>query len=102
MTTEHSPGSEHLLILPDERVAEQVAADLAEEGFARAQVVRQGPPTEGAGTAEWTVHVIDDRLPDRGAAYEGLRERFIALVEEHGGRYDEPGDPRPPVSPTPD
>ena len=25
-----------------------------------------------------------------------LRERFTDLAQEHGGWYDEPGDPRPP------
>ena len=31
-------------------------------------------------------------------AYEGLRERFAALAVDHDGWYDDPADPRPPVT----
>lgn len=94
------PGAEHLLILPDREVAEQVAEELTGEGFAHVRVVREALPTEDdAATHEWAVHVLDTRLPDTsgGGAYEALRDRFVAVAAAHDGWYDEPGDPRPPV-----
>lgn len=97
MEDEPHPGSEHLLILPDRDVAEQVAEDLQEEGFAEVRLLREAARTEEDDEDhEWAVYVRDDRLPDTdgSGAYEGLRERFTALVEEHGGWYDQPGDPR--------
>lgn len=95
--SEARAGAEHLLRFPEQAVAEQVAATLTDEGFARVAVVRAAPIDEAPG---WTVRVLDDRLPDAsgGGAYEGLRERFATLATEHGGSYDEPGDPRPPVT----
>ena len=99
-------GAEHLLTFPAQAVAEEVAETLAEEGFAQVFVEQLAPSAEvmddqrdeGSG---WAVRVLDDRLPDAsgGGAYEGLRERFATLATEHGGSYDEPGDPRPPVMP---
>jgi hypothetical protein len=91
-------GSEHLLILPERQAAETIAEELREEGFADVRVVRGAArDTEEDAARGWTVYVHDDRLPETegDAAYEGLRERFTALAHEHGGRYDEPGDPRP-------
>lgn len=95
------PGAEHLLIFPERATAEAVAEELAEEGFAHVSVVREASRTEDDDEAhEWAVHVVDHRLPDAtgGGAYEGLRERFATLATEHAGWYDEPGDPRPPVT----
>lgn len=94
------PGSEHLLTFPDREVAEQVAADLDAEGFSQVRVTRAAASTgRDASAPGWAVFLRDERLPasQGGGAYEGLRERFTALVEEHGGWYDEPGDPRPPA-----
>ena len=99
-------GAEHLLTFPAQAVAEEVAETLAEEGFAQVFVVAMASSAEviddqrGEGSG-WAVRVLDDRLPDAsgGGAYEGLRERFAILATEHGGSYDEPGDPRPPVTP---
>lgn len=94
------PGSEHLLTFPDRSVAEQVAADLDAEGFTQVRVSRVAASSgRDVSAPGWAVFVRDERLPATpgGGAYEGLRERFTALVEEHGGWYDEPGDPRPPA-----
>lgn len=94
------PGAEHLLIFPERDVAEQIADELRDEGFESVRVVREAPKTEDDSEShEWGVHVVDTRLPDTlgGAAYEGLRERFVSLVQEHDGWYDAPGDPRGPV-----
>lgn len=98
------PGSEHLLTFPDREVADQVAADLDAEGFTQVRVTRVAARTgRDARTPGWAVFVRDERLPATrgGGAYEGLRERFTALVYEHGGWYDEPGDPRPPAGDPP-
>lgn len=93
------PGSDHLLVLPDRAVAESIAEELREEGFTGVRVLREAARTEDDSESHlWAVHVHDTRLPDSegGGAYEGLRDRFIALAAEHDGWYDEPGDPRPP------
>lgn len=92
MTEQPHPGAEHLIALPDRAAAERIAADLADEGFEQVRVAESG--------GRWVVHIVDTRLPaaEGGGAYEGLRQRFTALAQEHGGVYDEPGDPRPPVS----
>lgn len=97
------PGSEHLIILPDRGVAEEIAEELREEGFAHVRVVRESARNQEHGEddqeVEWAVYVLDTRLPDTAGsgAYEGLRERFVELAREHGGWYDEPGDERPPA-----
>lgn len=72
-----------------------MAAELTSDGFADVEVVRR--QTKSAEGLEWMVRLRDDRLPETAgnAAYEALRERFTAMAHEHGGRYDEPGDPRP-------
>lgn len=101
MPSSDRPGAEHLLIFPERGTAEAVAAELAEEGFAHVSVVREALRTEDDDEAhEWAVHVVDARLPDAvgGGAYEGLRDRFAALATDHDGWYDDPSDPRPPVS----
>lgn len=100
VVADHRPGAEHLLIVPERETAEQIAEELAEEGFAHVSVVREASRTEDDDEAhEWAVHVVDERLPDAsgGGAYEGLRERFAALATEHDGWYDDPADPRPPA-----
>lgn len=105
MTTTGRPhtGSEHLIILPDREVAEAVAEELTEEGFEHVRIVREAAANQEHGEdgreVEWAVYVLDTRLPETegGGAYEGLRERFTEVAREHGGWYDEPGDPRPPA-----
>ncbi|MGO0577651.1 ribonuclease E inhibitor RraB [Ornithinimicrobium panacihumi] len=94
------PGSEHLIILPDRDVAEELAEELRDEGFEHVRVVREAAKTEEDDEDhEWAVYVLDTRLPDAegGGAYEGLRERFTEFARQNDGWYDEPGDPRPPV-----
>lgn len=105
MTSQEPPearqGAEHLLIFPERETAEAIAEELTQEGFASVTVVREASPTEDDDEAhEWAVHLVDHRLPDAagGGAYEGLRDRFVSLAQEHDGWYDEPGDPRPPVA----
>ncbi|AXH97074.1 hypothetical protein [Ornithinimicrobium avium] len=103
MSTAEPPhaGSEHLLVLPDRRRAEEIADALRSEGFEHVRVLREAPRGRGHGAggadAGWGVHVLDTRLPDApgGGAYEGLRERFVDLAREHDGWYDQPGDERP-------
>lgn len=95
------PGAEHLLIFPEREIAEEVIERLAEEGFEHVRLVREAARTEDDDEAhEWAVHVVDHRLPDSmgGGAYEGLRDRFATLAKEHDGWYDDPADPRPPVT----
>lgn len=95
------PGAEHLLIFPERETARQVADELQDEGFAQVSVLREASRTEDDDEAhEWAVHIVDQRLPDAsgGGAYEGLRERFAALAVDHDGWYDDPADPRPPVT----
>lgn len=89
-------GAEHLIFVPTQDEAEAVAAELDRDGFADVQVVHRS--AEGAGGLDWMVRLRDDRLPEStgNAAYEALRERFTAMAHERGGRYDEPGDARPP------
>ena len=99
------PVSEHLLVFGGRDVAEQVAAGLADEGFTEVRVVREalsgrGPRPAGAGADdaedhEWAVYVREDNVADESGPVEGgLRDRFEALAEEHGGWYD----PTPRIS----
>lgn len=89
-------GAEHLIFAVDQAGAEEMAAELTRDGFAGVQVAHRSATPEDE--LEWVVRLRDDRLPEApgDAAYEALRERFTAMAHEHGGRYDEPGDPRPP------
>ena len=46
---------------------------------------------------EWAVHVVEEMVADESGPVEcGLRDRFSALAEEHGGWYDP--EPRPDAS----
>lgn len=83
--------TEHLVVLPDRDTAEQVAADLVEEGFTDARVVRMPLAGEDDSDAdEWGVHVVEDTVADpTGPVAHGLRDRFRALAEEHDGWYDD-------------
>src|SRR5690242_3068939 len=82
--------SEHLLVFPDRDVAEQVAAELRDEGFTEVRVVREAMAGEDDSEAhEWAVHVVEEMVADESGPVEGgLRDRFQALVDEHGGWYD--------------
>lgn len=84
------PVSEHLLVFPDRDTADEVAAALADEGFSEVRVVREALAGEDDAQAhEWGVHVREDNVADESGAVEGgLRDRFEALVAEHGGWYD--------------
>ncbi len=82
--------SEHLLVFPDREVAEEVAAELDDEGFSEVRVVREALAGEDdSEDHEWAVYVREDMVADEGSAVEtGLRERFTALADERGGWYD--------------
>jgi len=53
--------------------------------------VRVGPEAvapDGSGDPGWVVYVREEMVSDESGPVEsGLRDRFRALVEEHGGRY---------------
>ncbi|WP_270886971.1 ribonuclease E inhibitor RraB [Pedococcus sp. 5OH_020] len=89
--------SEHLLVFPDRATAEDVAAELAEEGFTEVRVIREALAGEDDSEAhEWGVHVVEPMVADESGPVEGgLRERFSALARERGGWYDP--EPAPPV-----
>lgn len=84
--------SEHLIVVADKDVAEQIAAELAEE-FEQVRVVRESLAGEDdAEAAEWGVHVTEPNVVDTSRPVEhGLRERFSALAEEHDGWYEAQG-----------
>ena len=77
--------SEHLLVLPDREVAEELADDLALEGFAEVRVVREALAGEDdAEDHDWAVYVRDTDGADPGATAVRLK----ALAEAHDGWYD--------------
>ena len=82
--------SEHLLVFPDKAVAEEVAEELADEGFTEVRVLREALAGEDDGEAhEWAVYVREEHVVDESRPVaQGLRDRFEALVEERGGWYD--------------
>ncbi len=88
--------SEHLLVFQERGVAEQVAADLADEGFSEVRVVREALSGEDDSEShEWAVYVVEEMVADEtGPVESGLRERFEALAEEHDGWYDPHPSPR--------
>ena len=88
--------SEHLLVFPERQVAEQVAADLEDEGFTDVRVVREALSGEDDSDAhEWAVYVVEEMVADESGPVEsGLRERFEALAAEHDGWYDPEPTPR--------
>ncbi|WP_242653088.1 ribonuclease E inhibitor RraB [Intrasporangium flavum] len=79
-------GIEHLVVLPERDVAEEVAEQLAAEGLTQVRVVREALAGEDdSEDHEWAVHV---RTPDDPA----WADRLTALAEAHDGWYDaEPG-----------
>ena len=82
--------TEHLLLFPDRDVAEEIAADLADEGFTEVRVLRVALAGEDdAEDHEWGVHVREETVTDESGPVEGgLRDRFKALAEERHGWYD--------------
>lgn len=91
--------SEHLLLFPERDTADEVAAELADEGFTEVRVLRvahagRGTPALSAGAddaedAEWGVLVREEMVADESGPVEGgLRDRFRALAEERDGWYD--------------
>lgn len=82
--------SEHLLLFPDREVADEIAADLADEGFTQVRVVKVAHAGEDdAEDHEWAVHVVEELVADdSGPVARGLRDRFGALAAEHDGWYD--------------
>ena len=86
--------SEHLLVFPAKDVAEEVAAELSDEGFTEVRVVREALAGEDdVEDHEWAVYVREENVVDESRPVaQGLRDRFEALVEERGGWYDsDPG-----------
>jgi hypothetical protein len=88
--------SEHLLVFQERDVAEQVAAELADDGFSEVRVVREALSGEDDSEShEWAVYVVEEMVADEtGPVESGLRERFEALAEEHDGWYDPEPSPR--------
>jgi hypothetical protein len=88
--------SEHLLVFPDRDTADEVAAELSDEGFTGVQVVREALAGEDDSEAhEWAVHVVEEMVADESGPVEGgLRDRFQALAEDRGGWYDPEPTPR--------
>lgn len=82
--------SEHLLLFPDRDVADEIAAELADEGFTEVRVLRVAHAGEDdAEDHEWGVHVREELVTDEsGPVAGGLRDRFRALAEQHDGWYD--------------
>lgn len=78
------------MVFPEEGVARDIAAELTEEGFTEVRVVRETLAGEDdAQDHEWAVYVREEMVTDESGPVEhGLRDRFEALVEEHGGWYD--------------
>jgi hypothetical protein len=82
--------SEHLLVFPDRETADEVAAELSDEGFTEIRVVREALSGEDdAEDHEWGVYILEEMVADESGAVEGgLRDRFAALADERGGWYD--------------
>ncbi len=73
---------EHLVVLPERDLAEEVAEQLAAEGLTHVRVVREALAGEDdSEDHEWAVHV---RTPDDGAWVE----RLTAIAQAHDGWYD--------------
>ncbi|MFC7490924.1 MULTISPECIES: ribonuclease E inhibitor RraB [unclassified Knoellia] len=82
--------TEHLLLFPERDTAEQIASELADEGFSEVRVLRVAHAGEDdSEDHDWGVHVREDMVEDQAGPVEsGLRDRFTALAEEHHGWYD--------------
>lgn len=82
--------SDHLLLFPERDTADEVAAELAEEGFTEVRVIRVAHAgDDDAEDAEWGVLVREEMVADESGPVEGgLRDRFRALAEDRDGWYD--------------
>lgn len=82
--------SDHLLLFPERETADEVASELADEGFTEVRVIRVAHAgDDDAEDAEWGVLVREEMVADESGAVEGgLRDRFRALAEERDGWYD--------------
>ncbi|GAA4113897.1 hypothetical protein GCM10022415_09500 [Knoellia locipacati] len=82
--------TEHLMIFADRETADEIAAELADEGFTEVRVIRVAHAgDDDAEDADWGVHVREEMVDDPSGPVEGgLRDRFSALAEEHDGWYD--------------
>lgn len=81
-TTTGAGGTEHLLVLPEREVAEELADELESEGLSDVRVVREALAGEDdSEDHEWAVFV---RTPPEPA----YAVRFEALAARHGGWYD--------------
>lgn len=77
---------EHLLLFGDRDIAEEVAADLASDGFTELRVVRQALAGEDDAEAhEWAVYIRDERT---GVDEDAERARLADLAHEYDGWYD--------------
>ncbi|GAA2029430.1 hypothetical protein GCM10009740_18790 [Terrabacter terrae] len=77
-----STRTEHLIVLPDREVAEELADELESEGLGEVRVVREALAGEDdSEDHEWAVYV---RTPPTIA----YAVRFEALAAAHGGWYD--------------
>lgn len=92
--------SEHLLLFPDRDVADDIAEELGDEGFAEVRVLRVAHAGEDdAEDHEWGVYVREGEgdggdADDAGPVVDGLRGRFEALARKYDGWYDpEPTTP---------
>lgn len=85
---------EHLLILPELDDAEELADELAQEGF-EVRVVREAAKTaEDDEDIEWAVHVVAPR-PRSANDVKELRDRFTELAHGLDGWYDSLGQAAP-------
>lgn len=84
--------SQHLIVVAERDLAEQIAAELAEE-FEQVRVVREAMAGEDdAEAVEWGVEVTEPNVIDTSRPVEqGLRVRFTALAEGHDGWYEARG-----------
>ena len=83
--------SEHLLVYPDrdtaDEVADELAADAHEHGYAEVRVVREALAGEDdSEDHEWAVYV---RVPRRSEGEDAVVARRLgSLAERRGGWYD--------------
>ena len=84
--------SQHFIVVAERDLAEQIAAELAEE-FEQVRVVREAMAGEDdAEAVEWGVEVTEPNVIDTSRPVEqGLRVRFTALAEGHDGWYEARG-----------
>lgn len=75
-------SAEHLIVLPDRDLADEVADDLRNEGLADVRVVREALAGEDdSEDHEWAVYVLTPTV-------EPYAARFVALAADLGGWYD--------------